>query len=114
MKCINCGTEYDEGNAYHCDQCYHCSDCGCEDVKQLRIYLRTTVLCQSCQKARAEFDVKHFDGDTSDTDECTCPHCGYAKSDSWECSEGGYECSWCGRSYDMIRNVYVTYTTTPL
>jgi len=45
------------------------------------------------------------------TDEIVCPHCGYAHKDSWEWSDGKHECSDCGESFVMVRNITVSYTT---
>ncbi len=49
--------------------------------------------------------------DTKYTREITCPHCGYVESDSYEFSEGEYECGECGESYEVERIVTVEYST---
>jgi len=49
----------------------------------------------------------------------TCPHCGYADKDSWECNrgeEGDWEqvCHSCGEKFSASRYVYVAYASRPL
>ena len=53
----------------------------------------------------SEFDHEY-------TDEIVCPWCGYIFSDSWKFSDfGEIECD-CGKSFDYIEDVSVSYSTT--
>jgi len=42
-----------------------------------------------------------------------CPHCGYEDIDSWEYDDdcGKNECGSCGKAFEYMRNVDVTYST---
>ena len=42
----------------------------------------------------------------------TCPWCGYEFRDSWEMSEGEYDCDECGGKFEAERDVTVEYSTT--
>lgn len=46
------------------------------------------------------------------TDVVVCPHCGYKFRDSWEFRDA-QEVDWCecGKSFFMVRNTTVTYST---
>lgn len=46
-------------------------------------------------------------------DEVVCPWCGYEHGDSWEldCDEDTIECDSCGKPFQYVRNVSVTYDT---
>ena len=48
-------------------------------------------------------------------DEATCPYCGHKDHDSWELDDedNTVECD-CGGTYDVVRNVSVTYTSVPV
>jgi DNA-directed RNA polymerase subunit RPC12/RpoP len=50
--------------------------------------------------------------DTSFTELATCPWCGHKDRDSWELEDGEYECGECGKSYEVYREVEVTYSTS--
>ena len=46
------------------------------------------------------------------SDEITCPYCGYELSDSWECSDEDINiCDTCGSEYEYTRVVEVSYTS---
>jgi len=68
-------------------------------------------MCGKCNDAEMARRVAAFEGDTDYTREVICPHCGRECSDSWEMLEGITECSDCGNSYEIERDVEVTYCT---
>lgn len=93
---------------WRCQKHCRCDNCGTtEDL----LHGVRTVLCHTCDKTRIQQNIDSFDGDTSYTDEITCPHCGCKFSDSWECDDGEHECGDCERTFDVVRNVEVTYST---
>ena len=49
--------------------------------------------------------------DTSYTDLITGPWCGYEEKDSWEISDGEFECGECGKTYEVSHDVSITYST---
>lgn len=51
------------------------------------------------------------DKDHEYTAEVVCPYCGYEHSDSTEMTEGKRECEDCGQTFEMWRDVTVTYVT---
>lgn len=74
--------------------------------------------CPSCAskeyKKKEELKQEGIEeGCFEDEDEITCPYCGYKDRDSWEApdEDDEYECSDCGRAFQMVRNVTVTYST---
>lgn len=73
--------------------------------------------CQPCEKAERKARIKTrkaagFEHDY--TDEVVCPHCGYEHGDSWEMCEGERECPECEKSFEMEREVSVSYTTSKI
>ncbi len=109
ITCTVCGKPNPE-HIFHYTEHYHCADCGA--TERLCTYTEKLVLCEPCHEKRVKKRIATFRGETDFTPEITCPHCGHVKSDSWECAEGERECGDCGRTYDVIRNVEVTYSTT--
>ena len=107
LACKICGKENPE-YLFHCKEHYKCEDCGTLD--NLCTYTEA-VLCLPCHDIRVDKRVAVFDGETDYTNEAVCPHCGYKHSDSWELSDGEYDCGDCGRKYIITRNVEVTYST---
>lgn len=107
IKCRLCSQP--ATHIFHCDAHYCCADCGTRNG--LCTYTEA-VLCSVCHDKRVEKRIAEFHGDTECTDEVTCPYCGYECSDSWEMSEGEHECSDCGRTFDIEKNVTVTYCTS--
>ncbi len=94
-----------------CNSHYTCDDCGTKD----NLYMYTEgLLCETCHAKRVEGRIKKFKGDTSFTQEITCPWCGYIHSDSWECETGEYECEDCGRKYEVNRDMEITYSTVKI
>ena len=70
--------------------------------------------CQPCEERErkeriAERQSKEIDHEY--TSEVVCPHCGYEHGDSWEMSDGNYECPECNEPFDLERIVSVSYTT---
>jgi transcription elongation factor Elf1 len=49
--------------------------------------------------------------DTSYTDLITCPWCGHEEKDSWEISDGEFECGECDKTYEVYHDVSITYST---
>jgi transcription initiation factor TFIIIB Brf1 subunit/transcription initiation factor TFIIB len=48
------------------------------------------------------------------TDEVVCPYCGEILGDSWELDDDGeIECDECGKVYDYVRNISVSYSSQP-
>lgn len=93
---------------FHCAEHYKCEVCGtteglCTHADRLT--------CGPCDEVLMAKRVAEFDGNTEDTNEAVCPHCGYVSGDSWEMIEGVRECGDCGNEFEMTRNVEVTYTT---
>ena len=108
LKCRVCGAPNPK-HIFYCYKHYCCADCGVRE--DLCIY-GEGVLCSNCHDKRVEHRIETFDGDTELTDEVICPHCGYEASDSWEIEEGQHRCSDCNRTFEVQRNVEITYTTT--
>jgi len=59
-------------------------------------------------------EVKEFD--TEWKRQITCPYCGYEFSDSWEYNDSNgnqieVDCGECEKTFDMIVNVSVDYST---
>jgi len=56
-------------------------------------------------------DTEEIDHDY--TEEITCPHCGYAMSDSWEMdSDGGtHDCGECGGEFRYSQDVTIRWST---
>lgn len=50
------------------------------------------------------------------TSDITCPYCGYANNNSWECDDGEDEeiCGNCGSTFSYERIVTVEYTSYPV
>lgn len=96
---------------FRCDEHYACEDCG---TLEKLCFHSEGLLCDPCHTRRVEKRIAEFKGDTSYTDEVTCPQCGYVHSDSWEWSEGERQCQDCGRAFEMTRNVSVSYSTVKL
>jgi len=95
-------------NPWRCSEHHQCDDCGTRE----KIVIRTEgVLCDPCFKIRVDARIASFKGSTDYTNEVVCPHCGYTFSDSWEMSEGEYNCHDCERKFELTRNVEVTYST---
>lgn len=68
--------------------------------------------CQKCADALDALD--DWQNGQWHTDEIMCPWCGYEESDSWELDsdyDNEYECPSCGRTFEVTRNVEVTYTS---
>lgn len=114
IECRVCGKPNPE-HIFHCAEHYHCADCGTKE--QLCTYLEA-VLCRPCHANRvkqreAEFQERLADDSmlTQYTDEVVCPHCGHEHRDSFEMSEGRYECGDCCKPFEITRNVEVTYST---
>jgi DNA-directed RNA polymerase subunit RPC12/RpoP len=108
ITCKVCGKPNPE-HVFHCSEHYHCADCG---TREGLCTHTEDVLCEPCHQKRVEKRVAEFAGDTKYTNEITCPHCGGTMGDSWECNEGEQECNDCGRKYDVIRHVEVSYSTS--
>lgn len=47
--------------------------------------------------------------------EVVCPYCSHVHSDSWEYGDdnNAFKCEECGRKFSMVRNIEVTYSSTP-
>lgn len=96
---------------FYCVEHYKCDGCG--TTEGLCSYT-DRLMCSKCNDAEMVRRVSAFDGDTEYTREVTCPHCGHECADSYELSEGPTECSDCGNSYEIERDVEVTYITTKI
>jgi predicted RNA-binding Zn-ribbon protein involved in translation (DUF1610 family) len=107
FACRICGKENPE-HFFHCEEHYKCEDCG---TKEKLCSYTEALLCLPCHEKRVERRIAEFSGDTDYTDEVVCPHCGYKYHDSWELSDGEYECSDCGRRFNITRDIEVTYST---
>ncbi len=94
-----------------CDEHHRCDDC--ESREDLCQYCEG-LLCDPCHAIRVEKRIATFSGETDCTPEIVCPWCGYEQGDSWECSEGEQQCGDCGRTFDVSRDVAVTYCTTKI
>ena len=110
ITCRVCGKENPE-HIFHCEEHYHCADCGTR--KDLCTYSED-VLCFPCHDKRVEKRISDFDGDTTLTDEIVCPWCGYEQSDSWEYPDSDDKCMCgdCERTFEMYREIEVSYTTS--
>ena len=109
LKCRVCSVPTKPPFIFYCDEHYQCADCGTRDGLVTRM---EGALCDPCHAARVEKRIADFKDSTHDTFEAICPHCGYEHRDSFEMSEGDRECSDCGRSFDLVRNVSITYSTS--
>jgi DNA-directed RNA polymerase subunit RPC12/RpoP len=107
-QCEICGNK---ANLWRCNEHYICDDCG---TRESLCNYSEGILCHSCHEARVEKRIAAFNGDTDNTDEVVCPHCGYKFSDSWEMSEGEYECSDCGRKFEISIDTSITYSTSKI
>lgn len=106
--CGICGGPADE---WICDECYKCPNCGESDRRLLR-FTGSKIICDTCHQQEVMKQISLFDGDTSFTQEITCPYCGLSFTDSWEMSDSGdEECSYCGNTYSYQRDIEVTYST---
>lgn len=94
-----------------CEKHYVCDDCGTRE--NLCNYCEG-VLCRVCHGKRVNERIKNFKGSTDFTQEIICPYCGYEPSDSWEMESGEYDCEDCEKSYEVERNIEVTYTTSKI
>ena len=108
ITCRVCNKPNPE-HIFHCAEHYKCDGCGTAEGLCTH---RDRLMCAKCNDAEMARRVAAFDGDTDYTQEITCPHCGHECSDSWEMCEGPRECSDCGNSYEVERDVEVTYCTT--
>lgn len=106
MKCKLCDDPATDG--FRCEKHNRCDDCG---TREELCHYTEGCLCPLCHTKRVDDRIAAFDGNTAYTSEITCPHCGYRESDSWEFEDSEYECSDCGRSYGVQRNVTVDYST---
>lgn len=109
LNCKLCGQP--ATHIFRCDDHYRCDDCG---TKEKLCYYTEGILCQSCHTARVNERIAKFNRDTRYTKEAMCPYCGYEQSDSWELSDGEYECPDCGNSYEVEVVVTVEYSTSKL
>ena len=111
--CRVCQIQLDKGNSRtgwgRCNEHYHCDDCG--TLESLCFYTEG-LLCDPCHTKRVQGRMASFKGDTSYASEATCPWCGYEHGDSWELENGIYECGDCGNSYEVTRNMEITFSTT--
>jgi len=59
--------------------------------------------------------MKTSEINTRGTDDPICPHCGHEQSDAWEFTDvvHEHECYACEKTFDIVRNITVTYTTRP-
>lgn len=58
-------------------------------------------------------DVLGLNDEVWGADEITCPYCGVATGDSWECADENDEeyCEECGKYFSYERHVSVTYNS---
>ena len=101
-----------------------CSDCGRKnnagEYFGMKGGLSLKYYCPECEKVdkakrKAEQDALYASGEETpdDTDEITCPWCGYADSDSGEGPDEDDECECgdCGGIFSYVRNYTVTYSS---
>ena len=50
--------------------------------------------------------------DTAQQDFVTCPWCGHAARDSWEFTDGEYDCQMCEKPFEVCIFETITYSTT--
>lgn len=91
-----------------CKEHYHCDDCGSfEDGRRIRF--SDGIYCNPCHVKKWKSVI--FTGDTTKQQEAICPHCGHEEQDTWEKEEGVQECEYCTRTYMLIKEGYLVYTT---
>ena len=108
ITCNICGKP-DPENIFRCDEHYRCDDC---HTREGLCTYTEGVLCSKCHTSRVAARTAAFEGDTEDTDEVICPHCGYLHPDGWEMTEGARHCADCCQPFDLTRIVTLNYTTT--
>lgn len=104
-KCKICGADC---SLWRCEVHARCDGCGTRDGF---VYRAGGVWCDACHKKSCEQQIASFKAETKFTGQCVCPWCGYVQSDAWEMGEGTHECGNCERSFEMSRDVDVTYST---
>ena len=107
-KCKICGNE---ANFYHCEEHYVCEKCGKGREAHLCSYSTDGLLCKDCHQKLVDRRIAEFDKETDYTYHVVCPWCGYEHHDSWEMSDGEWDCPDCGNKFEMTRDVDVTYCT---
>jgi len=122
-KCVVCSTgKYpDFGFGKNLCEIHNvCVTCGIKraQLKETPWAIRTGAFqCQPCEKAERKVRIKARKAEGFDyeyTDEVVCPHCGYEYGDSWEMRDGEHECPECEKSFDLVREVSVSYTTSKI
>lgn len=103
-KCENPATQL-----FRCKEHFVCDDCGSSEHLFSGV---DSVLCPVCREARVKNRINSFSGDTAQMNDVVCPHCGHVHADSFEMHEGPMDCHYCERSFEMTREVTVTYSTT--
>ena len=109
-KCKICSEPSNWTN--RCEDHKKCDDCGTK--KSIVFRGNSEVTCYDCHEKRMVKKIAAFKGDHSYTNEVVCPWCGHEHRDSWEMSDGETECHDCERSFEIERQVDVTYSTSKL
>lgn len=107
LNCKICGAA--ATRVFRCEEHYKCDTCG---TKEDLCYGYGGVQCKICNEKRVDENLQTFEGNTTFTAGIVCPHCGYTvEDDLYEYGEGEHDCSDCGNTFDVTRNVEVTYCT---
>ena len=112
--CDICDKELVQANgdgACRCKEHKRCDDCGTTDF----LIIGKGMLCRPCDKKRIQREMSECEQNPPDTnfqDEVVCPWCGYVHGDSWEISDGEFDCRNCGNGIEVESDVEVSYTTT--
>ncbi len=107
-SCQVCGAQIHHGHPARCPNHWRCD--GCQSTKNL-CYYGDGVWCEPCRGKQRSEKCRLFQGDTGDTSEPICPHCGTEQSDGWDLSEGQNNCEFCERDFVLHKHYEVTYST---
>lgn len=108
FKCNVCDDETEKSQVF-CRKHNKCGACGAQD--ELQHSAQDGILCSACAADLIVQRVASFVGETHQKRSVICPHCGQVVRDGWGMSDGEKECDYCGRRYDLWRELSVVFST---
>lgn len=93
-----------------------CFECGKSFKEGTGISSRALEHEWFCSETCKEHHYLVYDNEKLSEGAIICPYCEYEHTDTWEYMDDDeeFECEGCGRVFEMVRDITVTYSSTPI